>query len=75
MKAELLLAGERLELRADRSLFWPARRTLVVADLHFGKADAFRAASVRLSHPTVQTKPHRSTGKSSIPRLKERQDG
>ena len=46
MKAELLLAGERLELRADRSLFWPARRTLVVADLHFGKADAFRAASV-----------------------------
>jgi DNA ligase-associated metallophosphoesterase len=46
MSAEVVIRGERLILRADRSLFWPARRTLCVADLHFGKADAFRAASV-----------------------------
>ncbi len=46
MNAELLLAGEQIVLRPDRSLHWPAERTLVVADLHFGKADAFRADSV-----------------------------
>ncbi len=46
MNAELELRGERIELRPDGALFWPARRTLVVADLHFGKADAFRAATV-----------------------------
>ncbi len=40
------VAGEEVELRADRSLFWPRRRTLIVADLHFGKADTFRAAAV-----------------------------
>lgn len=38
------IAGERVELRADRTLFWPRAGTLVVADPHFGKADAFRAA-------------------------------
>ena len=46
MIADFDLCDERLELRPDRSLFWPARRTLAVADLHFGKADSFRAASV-----------------------------
>jgi DNA ligase-associated metallophosphoesterase len=46
MTAEVEVCGERLVLRADRSLFWPAERTLVVADPHFGKADAFRAAGV-----------------------------
>ena len=46
MSAEVEVRGERLVLRADRSLYWPARWTLCVADLHFGKADAFRAASV-----------------------------
>ena len=48
MTADITLAGERLVLRADRSLFWPARRTLVIADTHFGKSDAFRAAGIPL---------------------------
>ena len=48
MTAQLELCGERLVLRPDRSLFWPRVRTLVVADPHFGKADAFRAAGVPL---------------------------
>jgi DNA ligase-associated metallophosphoesterase len=46
MTLEVSLWGETLQLRADRSLFWPLRQTLLVADLHFGKAEAFRAASV-----------------------------
>ncbi len=36
-------ASHRFEPRADRSLWWPARRTLIVADLHVGKAAVFRA--------------------------------
>jgi DNA ligase-associated metallophosphoesterase len=40
------LAGESVELRAERALYWPARRTLVIADLHVGKDTAFRAAGV-----------------------------
>mgnify|MGYP000880100625 CR=1 FL=1 len=32
-------AGQRLEARASGALFWPARRWLIVADLHFGKSE------------------------------------
>lgn len=46
MTAEVDIAGERLVLRPDRSLFWPRANALVVADAHFGKAEAFRAAGV-----------------------------
>ncbi len=42
------LAGERVELLADRALFWPARRRLLIADLHLGKADSFRRAGIAL---------------------------
>jgi DNA ligase-associated metallophosphoesterase len=43
---ELKIRGERILIRPDRSLYWPAKRMLAVADLHFGKAEAFRADSV-----------------------------
>ncbi len=46
MTFQLQLAGECVELRADRTLYWPTRRTLLVADLHFGKAETFRAAAI-----------------------------
>ena len=42
------LAGEQVLLHPDRALVWPARNTLVVADLHFGKDDAFRRAGIAL---------------------------
>lgn len=35
--------GETLELLADRAVHWARRRTLFVADTHFGKAATFRA--------------------------------
>lgn len=44
----LLLAGEPVRLLADRALYWPARRRLLIADLHLGKADTFRAAGIAL---------------------------
>jgi uncharacterized protein len=42
------LAGERVELLAARALFWPRERTVFVADVHLGKAAAFRAGGVPL---------------------------
>jgi DNA ligase-associated metallophosphoesterase len=36
-------AGETLWLLPERALWWPARRVLFVADLHLGKAAAYRA--------------------------------
>jgi DNA ligase-associated metallophosphoesterase len=44
--AEVEVAGARLVLLAERALWWPARGTLVVADLHLGKAATFRAAGI-----------------------------
>ncbi|HRM55421.1 MAG TPA: DEAD/DEAH box helicase, partial [Ottowia sp.] len=35
--------GQRLWLLPDRTLWWPAARTLFVADAHFGKGATFRA--------------------------------
>jgi DNA ligase-associated metallophosphoesterase len=35
-------AGEELELRAERAVFWAAASTLFAADLHLGKAATFR---------------------------------
>ena len=35
------VAGERLTLHPERAVHWPARRTLLVADLHLGKEHAF----------------------------------
>jgi DNA ligase-associated metallophosphoesterase len=40
------IAGEELWLLPEKALFWPARFTLIVADLHFGKAAAFRAGAI-----------------------------
>ena len=39
-------AGESLDLLADRALHWPARKTLILADVHLGKDAAFRAAGL-----------------------------
>jgi len=42
------LGGERVELLATRALHWPRERTVFVADVHLGKAAAFRAGGVPL---------------------------
>lgn len=43
---EVDLAGESLQLLPDRAVYWPARRTLFIADLHLGKPAAFRSLGV-----------------------------
>jgi DNA ligase-associated metallophosphoesterase len=42
----LTLAGESVLLLPERALFWPRHATLFVADTHWGKAAAFRAAAI-----------------------------
>jgi DNA ligase-associated metallophosphoesterase len=51
MKIEV--AGEALELLAERAVYWPKRKTLLVADAHFGKAAAFRAHAVYVPEATT----------------------
>ncbi len=53
MSLEIALQGERVLLLADRALFLPAFSALLVADLHWGKAAAFRAANIPI--PTGTT--------------------
>ena len=40
--------GERLELLAGRAVWDPARASLLVADLHLGKAESFQAQGIPL---------------------------
>jgi DNA ligase-associated metallophosphoesterase len=47
------IAGERLMLLAERAAYWERTRTLLVADPHFGKAAAFRAAGVPVPRGTT----------------------
>jgi DNA ligase-associated metallophosphoesterase len=51
----LALAGERVLLHAERALSWPRERTLFVADVHLGKAAAFRAGGVPLPRGSTAT--------------------
>lgn len=51
LRAEV--AGEALVLLPERALLWERERTLVVADVHLGKAAAFRAAALPLPGGTT----------------------
>lgn len=47
------IAGEDLTLLPERAVWWGARRTLLVADPHFGKAATFRALGVPVPRGTT----------------------
>jgi DNA ligase-associated metallophosphoesterase len=46
--APFLWRGHRLELLAERAVWDPAQRLLLVADLHLGKAETFQAHGIPL---------------------------
>lgn len=52
-RASTVVAGETLVLLAQRAVFWARAKTLFVADPHFGKAAAFRAAAVPVPRGTT----------------------
>ena len=41
--SSFLFGGHAFEPLAERALHWPARRTIILSDLHVGKAAVFRA--------------------------------
>jgi uncharacterized protein len=43
---KIALAGETVQLLPERAVYWPRERALIVADLHVGKADVFRARGI-----------------------------
>jgi DNA ligase-associated metallophosphoesterase len=49
----ITLAGETVWLLAEKALYWPERKMLVIADIHFGKAAAFRAQGVPVPRGTT----------------------
>lgn len=49
------VAGEQLVLLPDRALWIPGRHMVIVADLHWGKAAAFRAAFVPVPTGTTMS--------------------
>jgi DNA ligase-associated metallophosphoesterase len=49
----LAIAGEDVRLLPERALFWPRACTLVVADVHWGKAATFRAAGIPIPGGTT----------------------
>lgn len=55
---ETTLAGEPVVLLPQRALLWPREATLFVADAHFGKDAAFRAAGVPVPDGTTAATLH-----------------
>ena len=47
------VAGERLTLFAERAVHWERKRTLLIADPHWGKAAAFRAGAIPVPRGTT----------------------
>lgn len=45
---DVKLAGEHIQLLAQRALHWPAQRLLAIADVHLGKDDVFRDAGIAI---------------------------
>lgn len=55
MSHRLSLAGTSVDLLADRAMYLPTARALIVADVHWGKAAAFRAGGVPIPHGTTRS--------------------
>ncbi|MFZ6871360.1 ligase-associated DNA damage response endonuclease PdeM [Undibacterium sp. Di27W] len=53
MALELEVAGEMLMLLPQKAMYWPSNSTLIIADIHFGKAATFRRLGVPVPHGTT----------------------
>lgn len=52
---EFSLAGNELEMLPQRAVWWPARRTAVVADVHLGKDQVFRRSGIAIPAAVLDT--------------------
>lgn len=62
MTTELLLQGERLYLLPERAVWWPAQKTLIVSDLHWGKSAHFRKHGIPMPGGTQEKDSMRLAG-------------
>lgn len=46
MTETIEVSGETFELLPERAVWWPSRRSLLVADLHWGKPEAFQGRGI-----------------------------
>lgn len=51
---QIQLGGENVELSAERTLWWPRKKSLFLSDVHLGKATHFRKAGMYISGKTGQ---------------------
>ncbi|WP_426140510.1 ligase-associated DNA damage response endonuclease PdeM [Pseudomonas sp. DWP3-1-2] len=51
----ITLAGAELWLLADKAIYYPEHRALLIADVHFGKAAAYRKLGQPVPHGTTQS--------------------
>ena len=51
---EIDLAHQRVHLLVQRALWWPAQKTLIIADVHWGKGGHFRRHGIALPVRTGQ---------------------
>lgn len=49
------VAGQSLALLAERAVWWEAERTLIVADVHLGKAASFRRGGIPIPRGTTDS--------------------
>ncbi len=47
------VAGEVVMLLPQKAIYWPTTSTLIIADIHFGKAGTFRRLGVPVPHGTT----------------------
>lgn len=61
MKIEhpLTIKNHQFLLLADKALYWPQQKTLMIADVHFGKAAAYRALGQPVPQGTTSQNLHR----------------
>ena len=61
MKTEhpLTIKNHQFLLLADKALYWPQQKTLMIADAHFGKAAAYRALGQPVPQGTTSQNLHR----------------
>jgi DNA ligase-associated metallophosphoesterase len=52
------LGGEQLVLLPQKAAFWPRERMLIIADIHFGKAAAFRSFGIPVPRGTTSENLH-----------------
>jgi DNA ligase-associated metallophosphoesterase len=52
------VGGEQLILLPQKAVFWPRERMLVIADIHFGKAAAFRSWGIPVPRGTTSENLH-----------------